>query len=574
MANEIDSEQMSIGDYLRILRRRRYYFAVPALIAAVIGFYVAVSMPPNYRSVATILIEEQSIPDDLLPGTVSNFATQRIQVLRKRILTNSRVAEIVDKLDLYGYESLDEAPPISALGGRFNSDLSINLVSAEVIDPRSARPTEAAIAFTVAFRSEDPETAKRVATELADIFLEESTRSREDTASSVTDFIVGEAAKLQAELAVLEQQLAQFKADNEGALPEMYQYTVGALERAERELANLNTRAQELQKRRLQISAELSQMNPNAPIVLSGGEVVMGDREQLRSLLAEYRRKSARYSEKHPDLIRITNEIRSLRESLGAGGEDIELLSEQLDQARSQLTAMRESYPEEHERVVETNDLVAELERKLAVAQRSGNRRNAAAEPTNPAYILLNTQLQAIDVELRTSAESRAAIQERIARYEDAIRRGPEVERQYQSLLREYETTNAKYLDLKEKQREAEIAENVETAQKGGRLTLIEPAALPLAPTSPNRNAIFLLGIVLGCVAGLMIVVLAEAMDESVYGEEQLSAIVGERPLVVVPFITNTVDQQHQRQRRLLMIGGSALLLIACVVYLQVMGVG
>ncbi len=83
----------------------------------------------------------------------------------------------------------------------------------------------------------------------------------------------------------------------------------------------------------------------------------------------------------------------------------------------------------------------------------------------------------------------------------------PQVEKEYRELARDYQNSQAKYQELRAKQMEAQVAQNLEADRKGERFTLIEPPMPPEEPVSPNRLLIWLIGIVMsvglavGCVA-------------------------------------------------------------------------
>jgi uncharacterized protein involved in exopolysaccharide biosynthesis len=62
---------------------------------------LAVVLPSTFRSAATILIEEQEIPSELVKSTVTTFADQRIQIISQRIMSRSNLVEIIKK---YGYD--------------------------------------------------------------------------------------------------------------------------------------------------------------------------------------------------------------------------------------------------------------------------------------------------------------------------------------------------------------------------------------------------------------------------------------------------------------------------------------
>ncbi len=58
------------GDYLSILMRRKKQFIIPAVLIFITSTLLALGLPAVYQSKATILIEQQEIPVDLVRSTV------------------------------------------------------------------------------------------------------------------------------------------------------------------------------------------------------------------------------------------------------------------------------------------------------------------------------------------------------------------------------------------------------------------------------------------------------------------------------------------------------------------------
>ena len=54
----------------KILRRRAWWFALPAALGVVLGLGLAVGLPPEYEASTTVLIEPQGIPEKLVETTV------------------------------------------------------------------------------------------------------------------------------------------------------------------------------------------------------------------------------------------------------------------------------------------------------------------------------------------------------------------------------------------------------------------------------------------------------------------------------------------------------------------------
>lgn len=549
-----------------MFRRRKFSMLVPAMAIIILAVLLAFGLPATYQSRATILIEEQEIPQDFVRSTITSFAAQQVQVISQRVLTVENISTIVEKFKLYQQEDSNSRLPSTELAEIFRSNMELELVSADVIDPRSGRPTEATIAFTLAFTDPSRATAQKVTNELVTLFLDENLRDRTDQATSTADFLEAEAQQLNEELLGLEQRLANFKQANEGSLPELYQFNLSTLERTQREISDVKLRLQELEKRKIELAAELAQLSPSAPVVLPSGEVVLSSVDRLKALQSEYRRKSAIYNDNHPDVTRLQREIAALEAELGIQ-TDAEDLRRQLREERETLAELRSRYSENYYEVQNTLQVIEDLERDLAGS--TGANDANTPQPDNPAYILLDTQLSATESEVRALGSREQELQGKIARYESLLLRAPDVEKDYQALLRDYNNATAKYQDIKAKQREAAVAKNLEQEQKGERFALIEPPALPLDPVSPNRPAILFLGVVLACGAGLGVALIREAMDRGIHGVGELTAVLGEAPLVVIPYLDNDDDILHNRRAWQISLGAALAAGLLFIVYLH-----
>src|SRR5262249_57916150 len=148
-------------DYLAIGRRRLRVAVWSFVIVLAIGTATAVLIPPVYRSSATILIEQQEIPQDLVRSTISSFADQRIQQIKQRVMTTTNLLNIIREHGLYADEI--DRKPREAILEKMRDDIHLNLISADVVDPRSGRPAQATIAFTVSYDNRSADRAVRVA---------------------------------------------------------------------------------------------------------------------------------------------------------------------------------------------------------------------------------------------------------------------------------------------------------------------------------------------------------------------------------------------------------------------------
>ncbi len=70
-------------------------------------------------------------------------------------------------------------------------DIKLDMISADVIDPRSGLPRAATIAFAVSYTSRSPDQAMRVANELTTLFLNENLTERARLAQDASSVPAG-----------------------------------------------------------------------------------------------------------------------------------------------------------------------------------------------------------------------------------------------------------------------------------------------------------------------------------------------------------------------------------------------
>jgi polysaccharide biosynthesis transport protein len=311
----VEEQTKDLGDYIDALRRRRASVLITFTIIFVCSILAALLWPPTYRSTATILIEEQAIPSELVRSTITTYAWQRIQTISQRVMSRANLLEIVDKYKLYAGKRTHETN--EEIVGRMRDDIKLEPVSAEVIDPRTGRPTAATIAFTLSFDGEDPAVTQKVASELTTLYLNENIKSRTEKVAETYDFLTSEADKLSQQIAELETQLATFKEKNVNRLPELKDFNMRQMERTETELRDVQGEIRSLEERKAYLEAQLSQVQPSGPVFSADGLPVLNKEARLKSIKTEYAVASAKYSPEHPDVIRLKREIEGMRNRPG-----------------------------------------------------------------------------------------------------------------------------------------------------------------------------------------------------------------------------------------------------------------
>ena len=131
--------------------------------------------------------------------------------------------------------------------------------------------------------------------------------------------------------------------------------------------------------------------------------------------------------------------------------------------------------------------------------------------------------------------------------------------------MRDSENLRIKYQEVRAKQTEAEVSENLETERKGERFTLIEPPLPPEQPISPKRGLILTLGLILSFVLGVGSAWMRESAAGAVRGPDDLRRLLNVPPLATVPQIVTSEETAAKRRGRRRAAGGISVALIACV---------
>jgi polysaccharide biosynthesis transport protein len=188
----------SLQDYVAIFHRRRTLIFLSSGALLWVSLVIAFLWPAVYKSMATILIEEQEIPFELVHSTITSYADQRIETIKQQVMSRTTLWKVVEQYNLY--PDLRRVSPAEEVVKRFIKDVEVEVISADVVDKRTQHPTKATIAFTVAYQSNSPDLAQKIANELTSLFLAENLKSRERQAQEATSFLQQEAenSRLQA----------------------------------------------------------------------------------------------------------------------------------------------------------------------------------------------------------------------------------------------------------------------------------------------------------------------------------------------------------------------------------------
>lgn len=522
-----EQETAGLGDYLALLKRRRYLALVVALAGIGLALVFATALPSIYNAAAEFRVSRTSLND---AQRNNNYVDEYVTHLTRDVMKSQNLLPIVEQFGLY--PELADQP--GARVARLARDTHVDMVTQKILDQQSGREREIYAGFTVVYDAATPEAAAGVPAALADVMVRVGRDQRAEQAARVAEVFDKQAEDYGERIARLERELAEFKEANYAVLPDAAGLNAASRERTEQEIGSIEQEMRALQQNRIFLQAQLSQAREVGP-----------DTRGLAQLQEEYRRKGQSYDANHPDMVQLRRQIDALSSGRRASGGS---LQEQLQNERATLAEIRQRYSEDHPDVRRQQRAIATLEARIAAGETTDS--TAVVDNSSAAVVQLQTQLNANAAQMNSLAARAAELRGRLGSLDARMRSTPEVEREYASLVRNLELEREKYSDLLRRAMDARGEQASILAGARDAFDLVRTPQVPGSPAKPRRAAILVIGVLASIILALGAALLAELFDGTVRGRRDIIDLLGITPLAVVPEI-NTSSIQAQRMRRL-----------------------
>ena len=550
----IEEQETSLSDYLSILgRRKKWFWATLGLVLA-LAIGLAMSLPPVYRSSATILIQQQTIADEILRSSVEQDAGRGLEMLIRGVMTKPNLLAIVEKFDLFSdyKNSLSEG----AILRKVEQSIGVEMLNPELAGVKS-KSKQIGTAFEVSFEYQhDPEMAQQVTSELTTLFLQKNTEDRKKVTAETTSFLAGEAKKTEEKMALIETEFTAFKAKNFRFLPQQVQFMTSERERTERELLSVEQEIRSIRASNIQLRGQLAGTKAyiyedRTLIRNTAGERVLSATGRLQTLQQRYHSLTSKYSEAHPSVRKVKKEIESLGGSTEAAGGS-PLNTDNLEIAEVDLAEARQKYSGDHPTIRRLEARVARLQNQAASGSIVSNAKEFnTLKRINPAFSSLKAGVSSGDAELQSLYGRRDSLLLKLDEYSGRMEGAPGVEQDFNRYSRNYEIALKEYRNITEKLSNAQRAETFESGEKSDRFALLESAEVPMGPIKPNRPAIVLLGGLLGLGIAFGFAMLLESLDDSITGRRSLVAITGMQPIGTIPVILSKSETQTIKRQKI-----------------------
>ena len=474
--------EFSVEDWIGIYRRKAWLIALAAVACAAAGFLISFAMPNKYTSQTRILVESPIVPGEYVKPVVSDDVNRQLASMQGEILSRTHLQQLIEKYHLFPGQV--NRVPMEALVQQLQKAITVAPLS-----PTPGTMTQDVLGFNIDVTLSSAQLAQEVCTDIAAMYKDQNSQHRQQQSEDTTQFLAKQLDDAKARLDAQDAKLAAFQDKYLGAQPEDQQTNLTLLAGLTQQLQAVTQSESESQEN---VAFNESMLN-----------------QQL----------SAQKS--------VTD------------GRDPQNLQQQLNDLESQLVTTRARYTDKHPAVLTIQDEIADLEKKIKAAG-SGNQApvNLAQQSPSPTDSVqlqtLRAQLHQAQLSVEEKKKEQAALQQQIRSVQGRIQLSPMVQEQYKSLTRDYQTALDFYNSNLKKRDEAQMATDLERRQQGQNFRVLDPPNLPQAPSLPDRRIFALGGLALGLALGAGFVRFSAMRDKSLHNSRDVETFLGVPAIAVI----------------------------------------
>lgn len=542
----ISRRPLDLEDYVDVARRHVGWIIGPVFGGIVASIVIAYLLPNTYVSKAVMQIVPAQISESLVPTTINQQLTERIQQMQSNIMSRTSLSNLINSPDLNLYPKERATKPLEdVIEAMKAKDLRIAIEAT----PQSILSRHAS-SFSITFAYSNRFKAQNTVQKLITRFIDENQNTQRSQQSLLKDFFGDELAQAKARLEKGNEELAKFRTENQGRLPEQLPMNVTALASAQQQATRIGDELNRLAQNKLAIEQHITTLKANKDLF------ALMDRDGQD--------------------MGLSGPVVRQNQELLAQNKQIEAMESQLAQL---LQSYRETYPEIRDMrkrltVIkrQRDELALKYEKELE--EQDSKPKAAAKKPPNYAAARAQNDVQG-QIDQNTTA-LRINEQEREFRLKELEKLNREME-DYRARLAQTSLLEAKYKDLQletanagEKyqvtMKKADLtAQGNDLIQRkaGESLEVLDPPSLPVNPSDPNRLQIVGAGTAVAFILGLGLAGIQEARDTSLKNLKDVRAYTNLPVLCSIPLLENTM--LVKRKKRIAYLAWSAAVIVGII---------
>ncbi|MFH2036935.1 MAG: Wzz/FepE/Etk N-terminal domain-containing protein [Candidatus Zixiibacteriota bacterium] len=484
--------QFDVSEIMTVIWRRKWLIIIPIILISIITFAVSYMITPSYESSTIVWVgnpvklsqELQMLLGDGSQGYRSNRdRLLELQSLQNEITSSPFLKQLIKKLKLDDDPKLDEAAQEIQMTG---SNLNLDEIKSDILlnDLRENIQIDYAgnDQIRITTQSTDPEMAKMMAEELADVFIMEKMKQERGVISASDEFTYGQLEKYENDLQNLIKQKTEFEQEyNKIRLDDMI-ISDDNRNAIQSEIASTQLDIEEFKNDERELLLKIP--------ALSGQDLQINESPRLKKL---------------------KNDIKNNIEAIATLTANYVWTAPEIINHKARMFSI-------------VSDIQAE---NRVIAERQ----YASYDDTTRTII---TELFNSRSELDISYSRVNSLRLALADLEQKIDLIPE----YRARLAQLDREILAAVDLRDKFKNQKESSHISQALLSeSKYKIIEPAKVPLAPYKPKRAQIIIIGFLLGVAVGGLAAILRELFDKSFRNVDEIEATIGFPVIGIVPVI-------------------------------------
>lgn len=510
----VDFRQRKPGEYLKILRRRKWLVILPIIAITSAVAWVVYRLPNVYESTTLIVVRPSTLPTGVVPTINEDNLTRQLTSITQVVTSRSSLEPLVQKYELYRMERARGEAMESVIGVMRND------IKVEVNTSRD----DITNGFNISFRYRDPKVAQAITSELAGRYITEQTNNQVHSTAAAKVFIDNQVKQSEEGLAAIDKQRVDFLSSNVGKLPSEATALFNQLSGLREEQKALMTEVGRLQDRRAAQSGQLILLEQQSVQLIEDAATTLTDPKTTLAWSQLVSRKAA-----------LEGELTRLRQELKEKHPDVIAKQKEVDQVKSEMD----------QQVSEWKEKIKEKQKKLE------GRPNISVGG-------VKAEIKMIEGEIARQQKLLGDNEKQIGQIVARINEVPGVEVALSAIERDYSTKKAALDQLLLQQQRISLGADAASQQQGEGIEVVDPANLPAQPVAPKRLMLSSLGLGVGLGLGLLLVALFEGPRLlTIQNSEDARHYTGLPVLLAVPeLLTPQEARSLPRRRRLLLAVG------------------
>ncbi len=477
----VEFRQRTAGEFVRMLKRRKWLILLPIITMTVAIGYVVNKLPSVYESKTLLTVKPPTISDKVVQSLTDEDLTQRLQTINQEILSRSSLEPMITKYRLFELErnaGMDTALIVEKMSKNITVDLE------RTDDDRKVA------AFSIKYKDRSPEAARNVTAELATKYVNAQVLASTQTAEVTREFIDNQLNQAKTSLDALEKQRLNVMMENIETLPDSSQGLIAQLDGLRKNEDTLAKDKQSLIAEKGRLNDSIRALNSQARLIEDFGQKETQEAindatriedtpaygqlvEKRAAFIAKLANLKLTLRDKNPKVIEAQNEIDKINDEIEALNKNTQKRVQQAGQSSSRKAELQKQN--------------LEIEKQKAESQ----------------ITQIDGQMQAKDEQLKQNAVQ-------IATLEAKINTIPSVKVALEGINNQYTSAKTSYDELLKKRNDANLGYDRANNAQGETIRVQDPANLPQSPVAPKRAMLTGLGAGIGLALGLFLAAVFE----------------------------------------------------------------